>query len=78
MRYEGAIELILPHLTKIKEVKSVFLKGSIARGENDQYSDLDLYIMLNKDVEIKNIFSEIIKSLEQYRQLIFYELIIFN
>ena len=31
--------------------------------------------MLNKDVEIKSIFSEIIKSLEQYRQLIFYELI---
>ena len=42
MRYEGAIELILPHLTKIKEVKSVFLKGSIARGEKEQYSDLDL------------------------------------
>ena len=75
MRYEEAIELILPHLKKIKEVKSVFLKGSIARGENDQYSDLDLYIMLNKDVEIKSIYSEIIKSLEQYRQLIFYELI---
>lgn len=75
MRYEKAVDQILPKLKGINSVVAIFLKGSIARDENDEYSDLDLYVMLKKGIQIEEVYDEVIHSLENYQKLLFYELV---
>lgn len=75
MRYEVALEKILPKMKEIQGVVAVFLKGSIAREENDAYSDLDLYVMLEQGIKIEEVYDDIIFSLEQYNNLLYKELV---
>lgn len=75
MRYDRAIQQILPKMKEIESVVAIFLKGSIARGENDEYSDLDMYVMLKKGVEIQSVYQDIIDALEAYHKLVFEELV---
>ncbi|WP_239738396.1 nucleotidyltransferase domain-containing protein [Mammaliicoccus sp. H-M32] len=75
MRYEVAVDNILPKMKNIEGVVAIFLKGSIARGENDAYSDLDLYVMLEKEVYVEDVYNDIINSLEQYQKLLYKELV---
>ncbi|MEB7408194.1 nucleotidyltransferase domain-containing protein [Mammaliicoccus sciuri] len=75
MRYEIALEKIVPALKKVNGVLSIFLKGSIARGKNDAYSDLDIYVMLECDVQVEEVYDSIVDALEQYQTLLFKELV---
>ncbi|WP_323703457.1 nucleotidyltransferase domain-containing protein [Mammaliicoccus sp. Dog046] len=75
MRYENALESILPKMKNVNGVVAIFLKGSIARGENDAYSDLDLYVMLKHDVMVETVYGDIVKALEAYRKLLYKDLI---
>lgn len=73
MRYDEAIEKVLPKMKSVEGVLSIFLKGSIARGENDAFSDLDLYVMIGKDITVESVYCDIVRALEEYQSLIFYE-----
>jgi predicted nucleotidyltransferase len=46
MILDDVIEAIVNSLKKDKRVESIFLKGSIGRGEQDEHSDIDLYCLL--------------------------------
>lgn len=52
MILEDAVLAISNSLKQDKRVQSIFIKGSIGRGEQDEYSDIDMYCLVNdEDVE---------------------------
>ncbi|MED4206283.1 nucleotidyltransferase domain-containing protein [Neobacillus mesonae] len=53
-------------------VQAIFLKGSMGRGEHDEYSDIDLYCLVAKDEE-KLFLQQRLEHLEAYRRVIFYD-----
>jgi predicted nucleotidyltransferase len=71
MIQEEAIEKVYAEIMKDKLVKAVFLKGSIARGECDEYSDVDFYCMVDEK-KIENFLSKRLKYLQAYKQIIYY------
>lgn len=70
-RQQESIKKILSVVVKDTSVRSVFLKGSIARGESDEFSDVDLYCIIKED-EMKEFLNRRINYLEQYKPLIYW------
>ncbi len=70
MRQSEAIERITPFLIADEAVKAIFLKGSMARDENDKFSDIDLYCLVLED-KIDIFLTKRIDYIQQYRPLIF-------
>lgn len=48
LQYE-AVEIISKHILETNLVDAIFLKGSLARGSEDEYSNIDLYCLINND-----------------------------
>lgn len=72
MKQDEAVKIISESLMKDQRVKAIFLKGSMGRGEYDEYSDLDLYCLV--DEEDEEIFlTHRLRHLESYRKILFYE-----
>lgn len=71
MRQEEAVGKVYSEIMKDKLVRAVFLKGSIARGECDEYSDVDFYCMVDKNI-MEDFLIKRIKYLEAYKPLIYY------
>ncbi|ACB84651.1 nucleotidyltransferase domain-containing protein [Natranaerobius thermophilus] len=71
MKQEEAIESILPHVKNDEAVEAVFLKGSIARGEYDEYSDVDFYCLVKEDKKA-DFLEKRFDYLRKYRNLIFW------
>jgi predicted nucleotidyltransferase len=57
MILEDAIAVISNSLQLDKRVQSIFLKGSIGRGEQDEYSDIDMYCLVNEE-DVRRIQSK--------------------
>lgn len=72
MKQLDAIDKILPFVIKDDAVRAVFLKGSIARNEIDEYSDVDFYCMV-KSSKMDDFLKRRINYMEQYKHLIFCE-----
>ncbi|SHF72918.1 nucleotidyltransferase domain-containing protein [Ornithinibacillus halophilus] len=72
MKQEDAVKAISHSLMKDKLVKAIFLKGSMGRGEYDEYSDVDLYCLVNEEDEEK-FLTQRLMHLESYRKILFYE-----
>lgn len=71
MRQEEAVKKVYSEIMRDKLVRAVFLKGSIARGECDEYSDVDFYCMVDEERK-EEFLSKRIKYLESYKPLIYY------
>ncbi|KGX91951.1 DNA polymerase III subunit beta [Pontibacillus halophilus JSM 076056 = DSM 19796] len=71
VQYE-AVQEILQSLTADGAVQSVFLKGSMGREEEDEYSDIDLYCLVEEE-EVDAFKERRIQHLEAYRPLLFWE-----
>lgn len=72
MRQREAVEVITQSLKEDELVKAVFLKGSMGRGEEDEHSDVDLYVLVDeedKEAFLKNRQ----RHLESYQPMIFYD-----
>ena len=67
-RYE-AIKAVSEAILQDGLVEALLLKGSIARGEDDDYSDVDLYAVVAEE-NFDDFLSRRIGYLEQYRPLI--------
>jgi len=67
-RYE-AIEKVTEAILQDRLAVALFLKGSIARGEDDDYSDVDLYVVV-AEKNFDAFLTRRIEYLEQYRPLI--------
>lgn len=49
MRQQAAIATLTNSLISDADVQAIFLKGSFGRGEADEHSDVDLYVMVASD-----------------------------
>jgi predicted nucleotidyltransferase len=72
MKQKDAVRAISQSLMKDKRVKAIFLKGSMGRGEYDEYSDVDLYCLVEEKDE-ETFLTQRIQHLESYRKILFYE-----
>jgi len=67
---ELAVEKICSSLKRDEKVQAIFLKGSMGRNEHDEFSDIDLYCLVNKEDE-ERFLSKRLEHLEAYRPIIF-------
>lgn len=72
MKQEDAVKIISQSLRKDKLVKAIFLKGSMGRREHDEYSDIDLYCLVDEEDE-EQFLTKRLMHLESYRKILFYE-----
>src|SRR5699024_12336038 len=72
MKQDEAVKIISQSLMKDKRVKAIFLKGSMGRGEYDEYSDVDLYCLVDEADEDTFLIHRL-RHLESYRKILFYE-----
>ncbi|QTA37904.1 aminoglycoside 6-adenylyltransferase [Thermosipho ferrireducens] len=66
-----AIKVISEAIKKDKNVRSMFLKGSLARNEMDSYSDVDFYCLVKSD-SLEEFLKKRLHYLKQYRPLIYW------
>jgi predicted nucleotidyltransferase len=72
MILEDAVAAISNSLKQDKRVQSIFLKGSIGRSEQDEYSDIDMYCLVNEE-DVEEFNQCRIQHLESYNKLLFYD-----
>ncbi|MGD7023525.1 nucleotidyltransferase domain-containing protein [Rossellomorea vietnamensis] len=72
MRQETAVQRISESLQKDEGVQAIFLKGSMGRGEEDEHSDVDLYVLV-KEEDKEAFLKRRIEHLSAYRSLLFYD-----
>lgn len=70
-RQKDAIEAVLESLKRDQAVKAVFLKGSIARKEDDEYSDVDMYCMTGEE-DLPGFLVRRLDHLRAYGRLIYH------
>ncbi|MDE0562890.1 nucleotidyltransferase domain-containing protein [Exiguobacterium sp. B2(2022)] len=69
MKQQEAIQLITERLKQDEAVQAIFLKGSFGRGEADEHSDIDLYVMVHPDEEA-SFLSRRLEHLNAYRPIL--------
>ncbi len=72
MRQEIAVERVTASFKKDRSVRSIFLKGSMGRNEHDEYSDIDLYCLVEEGEE-KEFLGRRLDHLKAYKEMIFYD-----
>lgn len=66
-----AVNILVESLKRDRAVRSVFLKGSLARGDEDQYSDIDLYCLVH-DQALEGFLERRLDHLKQYKELLYW------
>lgn len=72
LQQELAVEKICTSLIEDHLVKAIFLKGSMGRNEHDEYSDIDLYCLVEKEDE-ELFLNRRLEHIKAYRKIIFYD-----
>ncbi|WP_019156300.1 nucleotidyltransferase domain-containing protein [Robertmurraya massiliosenegalensis] len=72
MKQEEAVAAITKSLIADERVLAIFLKGSMGRGEYDEYSDVDLYCMVEEEQQ-EFFLLDRLKHLAAYRPIKFYD-----
>jgi len=72
MKQYDAINKILEYVDQEKEVDACFLKGSIADETNDEFSDVDLYFVVNEK-KYDKVYQKRLKYLESYQNILYYK-----
>ncbi|WP_254434186.1 nucleotidyltransferase domain-containing protein [Halobacillus sp. Marseille-Q1614] len=65
-----AVEVITNSLKNDPLVKAVFLKGLMGRGEEDEFSDVDLYVLVDEE---EAFLPNRVAHVSSYRKLLFYD-----
>jgi len=71
MRQQAAVQAVLAAAITCPEVKAVFLKGSLAKGIADEYSDVDFYCLVERD-QLGSFLDKRLSLLERYRPVIYH------
>ncbi|WP_215113547.1 nucleotidyltransferase domain-containing protein [Exiguobacterium sp. s63] len=69
MKQQDAIQIITERLKHDEAVQAIFMKGSFGRGEADEHSDIDLYVMVHPDEE-DSFLSRRLEYLTAYRPIL--------
>ncbi|NCU30855.1 nucleotidyltransferase domain-containing protein [Candidatus Saccharibacteria bacterium] len=64
------IETLKNHLQHLESVHAMWLEGSLAEKDNDEYSDLDIWLSVD-DKRLRSIFDDVEKALETIAQIDF-------
>ncbi|CDQ20504.1 nucleotidyltransferase domain-containing protein [Halobacillus karajensis] len=72
MRQWEAVRAITNSLKQDTYVQAVYLKGSMGRREEDEYSDVDLYVLVDEG-DKEAFLKKRKKHLESYQTIIFYD-----
>jgi len=70
-RQHEAIEKLVEVLSQDNSVKAIFLKGSIARGQGDHHSDVDMYCIIGENA-MGDFLKKRLQYLEAYKPLIYW------
>lgn len=71
MEQWNAVGSLVEQLKKDKAVRAIFLKGSLAREDWDQFSDIDLYCLVH-EIELDSFLTRRLACLEEYAPLLFW------
>ncbi|HAF66468.1 MAG: nucleotidyltransferase domain-containing protein [Bacillota bacterium] len=66
-----AVETILQAVKQCPEIKAAFLKGSLAKGIADEYSDVDFYCLVDT-ARLEQFLKKRLEILESYRPVIYH------
>lgn len=69
MKQQDAIQIITERLKHDEAVQAIFMKGSFGRGEADEHSDIDLYVMVHPDKEA-SFLSRRLEHVNAYRPIL--------
>jgi predicted nucleotidyltransferase len=72
MRTYDAIEKVSKGLIEDGACEAILIKGSIGRGEDDEYSDVDMYVVVREE-EMEVFLGKRVEYLERYLPLIYVE-----
>lgn len=67
-----ALKILSDSLIQDARVQAIFVKGSIGRGEQDVYSDIDLYCLVQEN-DLTGFLNDRIGHLESYGKLLFHD-----
>lgn len=71
MKQLEAIEIIAEAIKEDHSIRAIFLKGSIAKDNLDEYADVDMYCIVKED-EQEAFLKRRLEILEKYRPLIYW------
>ncbi len=72
MIIDEAVEKLVASLEKDELVQALFLKGSMGRNEHDEYSDIDLYCLVNKE-DMEEFLPRRLGHVRAYKELLYYD-----
>lgn len=72
MRTYDAIEKISKRIIEDNICEAIIVKGSIGRGDDDAYSDVDMYVIVAEN-RLQEFLDKRIEYLSTYQPIIFYE-----
>ena len=72
MIIEEAVEKLVASLKQDDLVQAIFLKGSMGRNEHDEYSDIDLYCLVDKK-DLDEFLPRRLDHIRAYQKLLFYD-----
>ena len=76
MKTYESIKSVSQAIIKDNLCEAILIKGSIGRGDDDEYSDVDMYVIVNED-NIKKFLDKRVEYLNSYMPLVFYESVYF-
>jgi len=71
MKRYNAVEAVRGAILKDGLVEALLLKGSIARGDDDDYSDVDMYAVVSSE-NLESFLAKRIQYLEHYMPLVYW------
>jgi len=71
MKRHNSVKVVSEEILKSGLAEAVFLKGSIARGEDDDFSDVDMYAVVTSE-NFDTFLAKRIQYLEKYKRLIYW------
>lgn len=70
MNLDHVVEVLLESLKADEYIEAVFLRGSMAREEQDEFSDIDIYCVVNEE-NIKAFLPKRNQHIEAYKKTLF-------
>ncbi|MEX3746872.1 aminoglycoside 6-adenylyltransferase [Lysinibacillus xylanilyticus] len=70
MKLDHVVNVLLESLKDDQYIEAVFLRGSMARDEHDEFSDIDMYCVV-KEEHIEAFLPQRIRHIEAYKKTLF-------
>lgn len=72
MIIEEAVKKLVVSMKKDELVQAIFLKGSLGRNEHDEYSDIDLYCLVDRE-DLEKFLPRRLDHVRAYKDILYYD-----